>query len=427
MVQLEYLAVSLIVIGILTWYAADMRFLLRLMQRKNKLAIEGQWAELERHFERTPKIHRPFAWLHRRYLLPGTNDAQFALFLFERGRLEQALTKVDQAIEQIESKPALLRPIFQRETKRIHGEAFAAKVLILTGMGNYDEARKVADHLHQVNGSNVRTNSSLALLESYCGRLDEALALAKTVPPEDRQYDPMRVVMAGAYRLKGELTQAIETLMYEPGNISKFYRSKDWENMIRNPEGSKLIELQGRKLAGVFQPARWIILAGVYLDQEAFENVDRALDEAEKSLGSSPVMQISLCRTRARSYAAQGRSTEADDYIVRTRLLLQQFPNRSTVMETHLAIGRSYLSLRRFNDALVELAEAQRFSLHPIEKHQAAYWIARTHEAAGNLNEALPYYQQVAADPIPSWMHHQAVAVCNKTSGNNSAAFESSS
>jgi tetratricopeptide (TPR) repeat protein len=397
--------------GALAWYGADMRYILRSVQRRNQLTIEGRWAELEQHLERTSNTRRPFAWFHHRYLLPGGNAARFALFLYEDGRLEQALTKVDQAIIQIEKKPAFFRPVFQRATKGIHCSALAIRVLILTGMGCYDEARESAARLGQVSGSNVRQNSSLALLEAHCGHLDEALALAKTVPPEDQQYDSMRVVMARAYSLKGEFAQAIETLTYEPGGISKFYRPQDLENLKRSPEGPKLIELQGRKLAGIFQPARWIALAGVYLAQEAFENADRALDEAEKSLGSKRGLQISCCRTRARSHAAQGRSAEADEYIARARLMMQQFPRRSTLTETHLAIGRSYLSLRRFGEAVAELAEAQRFALHPVEKHQVSYWIARTHEAAGNTAEANPYYEQVASDPIPSWMNRQAAAV----------------
>jgi tetratricopeptide (TPR) repeat protein len=254
----------------------------------------------------------------------------------------------------------------------------------------------------------------LALLEAKCGRLDEALALAKTVPPEDKQYDSMRAVMAGAYGLKGEFAQAIKTLMYEPTGISKFYRSEDLENLNRSREGSKLLELQGRRLAGVYQPVRWIMLASVYVEQEAFENADRTLDEVEKSLGSNRVLQIAYCRTRARSHAAQGRSAEANECIARVRVMMQEFSSRSTAMEVHLAIGRSYLSLRRFGEALAELAEAQRRALHPVEKHQAAYWIARTHEAAGNPREAITYYQQVASDPIPSWMHRQAAAAQHK-------------
>jgi tetratricopeptide (TPR) repeat protein len=404
----------LAVIGVLAWFAADMRSILRTMQRRNQLAIEGRWTELEQYWERASSTHRPFAWFYQRYLLPGSNAALFGLFLYEQGRLEQALTTVDQAIKQIENKPAFFRPVFRRATRGTLCGALVARVLILTGMGRYDEAREGSARLGQASGSNVDPNASLALLEVNCGRLDEALALAKTVPPEHNQYDAMRGVMAWVYSLKGDFAQAIETLEYEPSGILKFYRSEDLENMNRSLEGSDLIALQGRKLAGIFPPSRWIRLAGIYIAQEAFEKADGALDEAKKSLGSNPVLQTSYWRHRARSRAAQGKSAEADDYIARARAMIQQFPRRSTVMETHLAIGRSYLSLRRFGEALAELTEAQRFALHPIEKHQTTYWIARTHEAAGNPSDAIAYYQKVASDPVPSWMRRQAAVAASE-------------
>jgi tetratricopeptide (TPR) repeat protein len=403
-----------VVVGVLAWFAADMRSILKSMQRKNQLTIEGRWTELEQHLARASNTLRPFVWFHQRYLLPGFNAAQFALFLYEQGRLEQALTQVDKAIKQIENKPAFFRPVFQPRTKVIHCGALAARVLILTRMGRYDEAREAAGRLGQVSGSNVRQNSFLALLELNCGNLDEALALAKTVPPEDHQYDTTRGVMASAYSLKGEFAQAIETLMYEPTGVSKFYRPEDLENLNRSREGSKLLELQGRTLAGVNQPVRWISLADVYLEQEAFKNADGALDEAEKSLGSNRILQICYWRARTRSQAGQGKSVEADDCIAHVRAMTKLLNRRSTVMETHFAIGRSYLPLRRFGEALVELAEAQRNALHPIEKHQTTYWIARTHEAAGNPIEAMTCYQKVASDPIPSWMRRQAAADLHK-------------
>ena len=408
--------------GVLIWYAADMRSILRSKQRKNQLAIEGRWAELEKYWEQASNTRRPFVWLHQRYLLPGSNAVQFGLFLYQQGRLEEALAKVDQAIKQIENKPAIFRSMYQRATNKALWGALAARGLILTGMGRYDEAREAAARLGDASGYNVRANQSLALLELDCGRLDEALVLAKTVPPENNQYDSMRAAMARAYSLKGEFVRAIETLTYEPSSVSKFYRPDNWEKMKRSPEGSKLIELQGRKLAGIFPPARWVALAVVFLEQEAFKNADAALDEAEKSLGSNPTLQISYWRNRARSHAGQGKSAEAEDCIARVRGMMRQPYLRSTLMGTHIALARSYLSLRRFAEALAELAEAERIALHPIEKHLATYWSARTYEEAGNSSEARVYYQKVASDPIPSRMRSHAAAVLGKSSGNNASS-----
>lgn len=93
----------------LAWFSWDMSAILKMSQRKQQLAIEGRWNDLERHYESTLKTRRPFVWLQQRYLLPGAVLAQYALFLYKRGRLEEALLKADRSIEQIEGKPKFFR------------------------------------------------------------------------------------------------------------------------------------------------------------------------------------------------------------------------------------------------------------------------------------------------------------------------------
>ncbi len=398
----------LLLIIIPLWFSLDMRSIIKSSQRKNRLSIEGQWKDLEDHFERCSKSYRPFVWLHRYYLLPGNITAQYALFLFTQGRLEEALVKVDQAIRQIERKPAIVRHIYYKATFKTHCSSLRARTLILTGLGRYDEAREAAAQLQRLTGTVGGPNAALALLEYYCGNIDEALTKAQGVPPGDTQYDSMRGIMALAHSMKGELDQALQALSYEPSDISKFYSPAGFKKVSESREGSKLIELQRRKHAGVFQPARWLSLARVYIAREEFENAVHALDQAEKSIGPEPGGQTAYCRHRACSFAALGKASEAENYIERMREIVRQLPKRSLLWETHYATGRAYLYLGRFGDALAELIEAQRFVLHPIEKHSTNYWFARTHEAAGHPHEAMPFYQIVATDSIPSWMRKKA-------------------
>ena len=406
-----YLALSLAAIGVLAWFALDMRSILRASQRKNQLSIEGRWKELDEHFKRTSNTWRPFARLQSRYLLPGTIQVQHALFLYKQGRFEEALTKVDQAIRWLKGKPQIFRSIHRSATFKTLCGALKTRTLIFAGMGRYDEARQTAAELKQMGGSDTSPNSSLALLEFHCGQLDEALSLAQAVSREDAQFDAMRGIAALVLCAKGEFDQAIQSLMYEPGDVSRFYSPEGLKLVSGSPEGARLIELQNKKLAGVFQPARLIILAKVHIARKDFSNADLALDQAEKKLGPEPGIQMSYCRYRACSLAAQGKAAEAQDYIQRMQAIVKQLPKRSLRWETHFATGQSYLYLERFGDALTELAGAQQLALHPIEKHSTAYWIARTHGAAGDGHKAIPYYQTVAADPIPSWMRKNAIEV----------------
>ncbi|MEY2467065.1 MAG: hypothetical protein QOD03_1586, partial [Verrucomicrobiota bacterium] len=96
-------------VALMSWFVWDMRSILKAGQRKYQLSIDGHWRDLENYFERAAKTRRPFVWLHQKYLLPGNLETQYALFLYKQGRLEESLTKVDQAIRQIESKPWIFR------------------------------------------------------------------------------------------------------------------------------------------------------------------------------------------------------------------------------------------------------------------------------------------------------------------------------
>ena len=401
-VPVLFLAVAVLA----SWYATDMRSIQKWLQRKSQLSIEGRWKELETHLQQASKSIRPFAWFYRRCLQPGSLEAQYALFLLQHGRFEEALAKVDEALRRAETKPRVFAHILRAESFGTLRASLKTKTLILTGMGRYYEGREAASKLRHLDGG--KPNAPLALLEYYCGHLDDALAQARAVPPGDEQYDSMRGVMALAYTMKGEFDQALQALLYEPGDVSKYYGPEKMAMVSQDPEGAKVIELQRRKLASVLPSLRLILLAHVYLAKEQHENADRALDLAEKSLGTEPGGLVSYCRNRSYSLAAQGKIPETENYIARLRSLAQQFPKRSFVWETHFAAGRAYFHLERFSEALAEFNEAQRAALHPVEKHSTAYWTARTHEAAGNHREAVQYYEIVAADSIPSWMRKQA-------------------
>lgn len=399
---------TLLVVGLLVWFSLDMRSILKSLQRKNQLKIDGRWKELERYYERESKPRRPFVWLHRRYFLPGNITTQHALFLHTQGRLEEALAKADLAIQQIAAKPTIFKNIHRQATFTTLCGAFRARCLTLTGLGRYHEARQVAAQWQQLTGSDG-PNPSLALLEYYCGHLDEALAHAQATPREDAKYDAMRGVTSLAYTMKGQFDEALQALDYVPSDGKKFYSPEGLKSLSETPEGAKLIELHQKKNAAFFPPARLINLARVYIAREEFEIAVGMLDEAEKSMGPQPGLQSAYCRHRACSSAALGNADEAEKYLERLRAMVQKMPKRSLLRETQFAAGRSYMYLGRFSEAIAELTNAWQSALHPIEKHATAYWLARTHESAGQKREAISYYQIVAADPIPSWMRKHAV------------------
>lgn len=403
----------LAVVGGLSWFAADMRSILKSGQRKQQLSIAGDWKGLEDYYESAARSRRPFVWLHRKYLIPGNLETQHALFLYEQGRLDEALSKVDYAIQRNKSKPWIFRSFHAATTFKSLCGALRTRALVLTAFGRYDEARGAAAEVENLAGAKGQANSVLALLEYDCGHIDEALRLAQAVRPEDSQFDSMRTVMAYCYLMKGDFEQAIQMRSIAPAaDITRFYSASGLHAMTKSPEATELLELQRRRLTGVFPPIRLIVLAQIYIAMEDFANADRMLDQAEKCMGPQPALQASYCRQRATSFAGQGNDREAENHLERMRAIVKkECPRRSLHWETRFTAGRVYLYLKRFNEALAELDEAQKLVLHPIEKHSTAYWLAKTHESFGNQSEALRFYEIVAADSIPSWMCRQAAEV----------------
>ena len=402
-------AVLLVVIFVgPSWYIADMRSILKDLQRKNQLSVDGNWKELENFFVNSARTHRPFVWFHRKYLLPGNLESTHAMFLFTQGRLEEALAKNEEAIRRKESKPWIFRSFYSRACFNTLCATLRGRVLILDGMGRYDEGREVAAKIERLNGGKVKPYAELALLEHNCGHLDEALRLGQATGAESTELDTMRGIMSRCYTLKGDFQQAIQALSYAPADFTKFYSPADLKQLSEDPDGAELLEVKRRKLAGVYPPARFLKLARVYVAMEDYEKADQALDQAEKSLGPQPGLQVSYCGLRASSFAGQGKARETEIYIERLRAIAKERPRRPVFRQIHARIGRACLYLKRFNDAVWELNEAQKYILHPIEKHAVNYLLARAHEGAGNESEARRYYEMVAADPIPSWMRQQA-------------------
>ncbi|HEX4341812.1 MAG TPA: hypothetical protein VH255_00375, partial [Verrucomicrobiae bacterium] len=154
--------VALVVIALLAWFSLDMRSILKEGQRRNQLSIEGRWKDLEQHFEQISKPHRPFVWFYRKFLMPGSNVALYALFLHQQGRPDEALAKMDQAIRQNEGKLRIFRNIFRSQSFRMLCSSLSARILILTDLGRYDQARETAARLQQLTGPNGRVNAGLA-------------------------------------------------------------------------------------------------------------------------------------------------------------------------------------------------------------------------------------------------------------------------
>jgi len=397
-------------LSIAVWVLVDVQLSQRRQRQRMQLRLAGKWDELDAHYQRALRSHRlilPF--LMRKYVIPGNLEAGYAAFLHQRGRFESALEFTDRAIALARKPRWRLKSLFgmQPSTKTLPA-ALNLRVLTLTSLGRYDEARATAAELRTMLPSGHRKNSADCLTELQSGNLDQALNLAYETLSHNIQDGIARLVASGAYSLRGDFSPAANILYYEPGDVTEHYSPADLAIALKDRQSVKFIALQRQYAATIHEPIRLLTLADVYIEQGTFDDATRALDAAEKLLGPNPVIRCSYHRRRALCAAASGDTQRAEQHLREARSILQQHPTRSTQWETHMAAGRCHLALQAIEKATAEFQSALGHVLHPIEKHVTNYWLGRAAEAARHRADAIRHYQNAVADGIETRMRQEA-------------------
>ncbi|HUJ11769.1 MAG TPA: hypothetical protein VL171_17300 [Verrucomicrobiae bacterium] len=393
-----------------TWVLLDVKYLQLWSQRKIRLKLAGKWDELDAHFQRRLKTRRPLAYFFQNYIVPGNVEASYALYLYERGLSEAALEMADLSIARARKQPALLTITFGPPAQKTLHSALHTRVLILNGLGRYDDARATSAELRTLAKVSNKTHATASFTELYSGRLDEALELAYETLSHDPKDGSARLIASAVYCLKGAFTEAINVLVHELKDVTELYSPKDLSDMLKDRESAKFIALQRQYAATIHQPVRLLSIARVYIEQQNFDDATRALDATEPLLGNNPIIRCSYNRSRAICAAAKGDAKQTEQYLAEARTITLSQPKRDTRWETNIAAGRCYLSLQLIDKARAEFLEAQRRALHPIEKHVTNYWLACTAVTAKRRNKAIRYYQTVVADGIPTVMRQESLA-----------------
>lgn len=392
-----FLGIAAVVL-LLVWALADVKSMLRADRTRAALSIEGNWEELTRHFEAALRCRRPFVLLLRAGFTPGIIEAQFANHLYSQGRLEAGLAVADRAVAKSAGRPPIQRA------------ALATRVQILTGLGRYDEARAAVEQGRSLGADPPLSEVVAGLLELYLGRPDEALKAAQAALGDPRTEDPARMVASAAHRVKGEFREAVAVLLYSPADIRVFYSADEYRRVTRVPEGAQLVALLREEREGVVQPSRYLAAVEVYLDQEDWNGAVYALGRAEGKLGRHLALLKIYEEFAALTCAGEKDLAGVERHLNAARELLQRVGGRAWTFDHHVRTGRARFILGRFDEAIAELAQAEKLWLHPFDKHAVRYWIGRAHEAAGRREEAVLQYRAVAADGFATWMGRDAAA-----------------
>ena len=381
-----------------------------------QLKLAGKWDELDAHYQRELRSHRlllPF--LLRKIVIPGNLEAGYAAFLHQRGQLEPALEFTGRAIALARKQPRWLKSIYGMPLRRkTLSVALNLRVLILTSLGRYDEARATAEELRGVSPPGHRRNSADCLTEVQSGNLEEALNLAYETLSHNVKDGTARLIASRVYRLQGRFAEAANILFYEPRDVTEHYSPKDLANMLKDRQSAEFITLQRQYAASIHEPIRLLALAGVYLEEGNCDDAARSLDAVEKLLGANPVILCDYHRRRAICAAAQGENARMEQHLREARSIVAQHPKRSTQWATDIAAGRCYLLSQAIDKAGVEFLAARSRALHPLDKHVTNYWLGRAAEAAKHRTEAIRHYQSLVSDGIQTRMREEAVAALQR-------------
>jgi tetratricopeptide (TPR) repeat protein len=389
---LSALSTSVVVFGclglLMFWILADLLYSIRLMKDSTAFLAKGKASDSARVTMAALFTRRPFAWLFHRLVIPGALEAQLALTLSMAGRNEEGLPWAERAIRRAAGRPYLL------------AACLSAHAHVLSNLGRYSEAQTSIDRLRALPGIPPHLGSVAGLNQFHQGHLDAALDIARDILARNPREDGSRGLMSQSLSLKGDLAGAIEALLYEPkpGQILQPLRSP-----VSGPAGAEAAEIHRsleRMQAAVVKPGRWLNAADIYLCHEDVGGAEFALERARTLLDGNPVVEMMYHRVRARMLARKGQAADAAGEIAKARELLAAVPRRSSSFETDQAEGECMLSAGRASEAVALFEKAGRQALHPIEKHQNAYWQGKAFEASGRPADAVVHYRNVLASQI---------------------------
>jgi len=369
--------IALAVGVLIVWFILDVKHLLRWSARVSQLGAEGRWEELDAAYRRELRPWRPIAWLFMRVLAPGGVQAMYALHLNDVGRETEALAMAERGV--------------RLANRAVLPAALAAHVQVLASAGRYDDARAAALKARQTPDLTPGLATTGALAELWCGRIDEALALAQAALKADASDDQGRTIAALAYGLRGDFKEAIGILLYRPSDISKFYTPEDFAAVMADKDGAACLAWGQQEYAQVMRPARLLVAADIYLDMPDVEGARFSLERARGVLGANPIIVHNFERMSALRAALAGEADPAQKHLAKMWEIARRIPaKRSLQFESHMGAGRCLLALHRPDEAAAELKKAAALALHPIERHVLNYW-------AGDTKALL-------ADGIATWM-----------------------
>lgn len=391
-VALIILIVVLSIIALGYWFIADLKFTMNWSRERAELGAAGKWDELNTRFEKRLKCKRPLLLIFEALMIPGANEADYAMHIYLQGQHEKALQLVDRAAKKAARKPMMLSIIY------------VSRAQVLIGLGRYEEARQAAAQAKSLNPAMEMADVMEAMADLNNGLLDSVLARMQRPIDDPACRDTASALASTALSLKGCFQEAVNALLHEPTSFPEFLSEEELEVVTETDDGRKTVAATDKHMASVTKPALHIGVAQACLEAGDVTNFGLALDKAKAVLKPNPGMVHIYHRLRALHCALNGDAQGTESNLSQARDIVKSWPSRSAKYEIHLATGRAQLILGQPSTALSELRQAIQVALHPLEKHTTNYWLGRAAEAANQPEEATRHYNALIAQNFDTWM-----------------------
>ena len=232
------------------------------------------------------------------------------------------------------------------------------------------------------------------------------------------------------YLVDGKISQAIESyqnaILADPKNVSNYINisrllaySGEYEEaatqaenaLLLNPNNSMALALRGwvKGLDGDYLAATDSLKNAITYDPNnsvayAYyaEVLTRMINEGQGEIGTlEEAIEYSrkaqeLAPTAMETHRARGMVLEiTSNYAEAADEFLAAINQNDNIADLHLALGRNYFTLKRYNDAVTEYVRAN--SLNPGD-YMPEYYISRTYARNGDYVKGIQYAEQAVND-----------------------------
>ncbi|MEX2216136.1 MAG: hypothetical protein WD768_18640 [Phycisphaeraceae bacterium] len=336
----------------------------------------------------------------RRLNFPGVLELQFAEDLYNFGRLDDAMVIVERAA----SRCCKARHRFL---------VIDLRAKIHLALEHYDKVSEAITSLYANEEGKPLAQALEATLAFYMGDLPRALSLAETLADLPATEANVGILKASSVCfLLGRFDDALAWARHQAVDAITLLDEKTRKRLLATRHGRKIVDGIREQYAATVGPSRYYAAMRVHLHRNEIDQAEAAFHAAVKARGdehmSHPWVQHEHDAHGAILAAARGDEPTA-------RLHAQQMNRTASIVRSPYityanALDRAIIDFKlgHFSEAVRACGEAFDAAIHPLQRHESTYWLARATTAAGDKDAARDAFKRLLEDHIETRMRDEA-------------------